>query len=231
MIYTRQTCIRQTYTYRPMPTLISEVEVKLEQTDMTRRKSLYRSEDENGFIVPPTRKPGLHLSGLLRYVATTAKLIPEYEQLDPSAMPLQWAMGQAWEEFCASLVSGQSTIDSDFLWQPLEVEDPVIMNCDGITFGPSGTMLEEFKCNRSKRIPGDRFISKQYRWSWLHQAMGYCLGYDTDTVRWHVLYLMEFPEPKYIQYIVQFSPKELSDMNRMIENNRDAAIAAGYEEK
>jgi hypothetical protein len=213
-----------------MPTLISETDVKLERSDLLRRIVLPRQTDSNGFIVPPPRTPGLHLSGLLKYIAQKVKITTYLEQIAEEDLPLRWAMGMAWEEFAASLYPAM-------VWQPGEVTDPVIMTCDGITTGVDQHgiedeglpfVIEEFKCNRAKKYKGADLITK--KWLWMQQGLGYCLGYGTEYVRWHVLGAFEFPDPIYTQYLVQFSRQELDVCARMIEVNKEGAIREGHGE-
>lgn len=202
-----------------MPTLISEEDVRLERGDLLRRIPLQRSIGSDGFIVPPARTHGLHLSGLLKYVAHKAKITPYLEQIADEDLPIRWAIGQAWEEFAVSLYP-------DMLWQPGEVSEPVIMTCDGVD-GPTQS-LQEFKFNRAKKYSGKDLIAK--KWLWMQQGMGYCLGYGMTRVCWHVLSAVEWPDPVYTKYTVEFSKGELYDSRRMILSNRDAAIREGYAE-
>lgn len=207
-----------------MPTLISETDVCLDRSDMDRRVLLPRSVGQDGFITIPPRARGLHLSGLLKYVAHASKITARLAEIDSETMPLHWALGQAWEEFAASLY-GQ------MVWQPGEIDRPVIMNCDGLSYlieGSDDFTIEEFKFNRSKKFTGQDLIQK--KWLWMQQGLGYCVGYTASFVRWHVLSCMEWPFPKYTQYLIQFSESEVEGSRRMIEVNKDAAIRAGYAE-
>lgn len=209
-----------------MPTLIDETDVTLTQDDLLRRVHLPRQVDPTThLIVPPKRTPGLHLSGLIRYVAETSRITDRVKEIAAEEYPLAFAMGVAWEEFAVSLYP-------EIVWQPGEVDEPVIMTCDGITVhdgtGKTGFILEEFKRSRAKKKPGHLFCCD--KWAWMHQGMGYCIGYQTDLVRWHVLWDMEFPQPIYTKYLVSFSVEELSNMRRMIDANKQAAIDKGYSE-
>lgn len=203
-----------------MPTLISETDVKLERVDLERRVVLPRAVGPNGFIVPPARRPGLHLSGLLKYVAHASRISARVAEVAEEEMPLRWALGHAWEEFAASLYPYM-------IWQPGEMEDPVIMNCDGIEMR-GDTVVMEFKHNRSKKYSGADLIKK--KWLWMCQGMGYCIGYGAELVEWHVISTMEFPDPVYTKYLVRFSDEELDSMRNMIEINREGALAAGFAE-
>jgi hypothetical protein len=212
-----------------MPTLLSETVVRLERTDMLRRVQLPRELDASGYIQPPRRTPGLHLSGLLKYVAQTARISAYLDQIAEEEMPLRWALGIASEEFFASLYP-------DMSWQPGEVTEPVIMTPDGISeltdfgsdSGASQFVIEEFKFRRAKRMTGESLIKNH--WLWVAQGAGYCLGYGCEVVRWHVISAFEFPDPVYQKFLVGFNSKELGEMRQMIERNREAAIREGYSE-
>lgn len=224
--------------YLFMPTLISETDVKLERGDLLQRVMLPRLIDRsNNTIVPPMRAPGLHLSGLLRYVALKSKITAyihdaeEEDAIERGHLPLRWFLGQIVEEGLASLYPYM-------LWQPGEMFDPLIMNCDGVSSAdetiallhglpPSACFLEEFKCRRTKKISGVALMKK---WIFMQQGLGYCLGYGAEYVRWHILSLFEFPDPVYTQYLIHFSQKELDESRRMIDINRESAVEAGFAE-
>lgn len=204
-----------------MPTLISETDVKLERADLLRRCVLPRQVSDDGLIVPPTRTPGLHQSGLFRYIAEKSRITSYMEQVNEEEMPLRWMLGQAFEEFAASLYP-------EMLWQPCELNDPVIMNCDGISF-EENEIIEEFKFRRAKRFrSGEEMLKKN--WLWTMQAAVYCIGYSCEFVRWHVLSAFEFPDPTYVKYLVQFSAPELAEVAHMIKINKQKAIEEGYAE-
>ncbi len=211
-----------------MPTLIYEKDVKLERGDLLKRIAFRRATDQDGFLRPSSRAHGLHLSGLLRYVATKSRITARLEEIAEEDLPLRWALGQAWEEFAASLYP-------DMLWQPGEILEPVIMNCDGLDYvddqanmwtGP--LKVDEFKLNRAKSYKGRDLIQK--KWLWMQQGMGYCLGYGARYVEWHVLAVMEWPDPIYRRYLIEFSKEELEQTQCMIDVNKEAAIREGYAE-
>ena len=207
-----------------MPTLISETDVKLERADLLRRVPLPRSVSVDGFLIPPARTPGLHLSGLLRYVAQKSKITAYINDVAEEDLPIRWMLGQVFEEFAASLFP-------DMVWQPYECQSPLIMNCDGISVGnglPGEVLLtiREFKFNRAKKYSGADLLKKKTVWMW--QGMGYCIGYGATRVQWEVMSVMEWPDPLWTQYLVEFSEKELEGMQRMIDSNRAGAIAEGY---
>lgn len=216
-----------------MPTLISETDVKLERSDLLRRIVLPRSVSADGFIVVPPRAKGLHLSGLLRYVAQKSKITTYINDVAEEDLPIRWMLGQVFEEFAASLFP-------DMVWQPGEINDPLIMNCDGLSLEPrpvigeqdieivEDTLVHEFKFNRAKKYSGADLLKKKTVWLW--QGMGYCLGYGATRVLWNVMSVMEWPDPLWTQYLVEFSDKDLAGMERMIASNRAGAVAEGYSE-
>lgn len=200
--------------------------MRLERRDLLRRVALDR-ETNGRFIVPPARTPGLHLSGLLRYIAVKSKITTfvedaaEEDAIERGHHPLRWFLGIAVEEALASLYP-------DMTWQPGEIMSPVIMTPDGISYDEY-PIIEEFKARRYKRFKsGKEMLSK--KWAWAHQGMGECLGVGTPYVRWHVFSMFEFPDPSYIKYLIKFSDEELAGMERMIEVNREGAIREGYAE-
>lgn len=215
-----------------MPVLISETDVTLERSDMLRRIALPRAVGADGFIVPASRAPGLHLSGLLKYVAHKSRISARLTEIAEEEHPWRWALGQAFEEFAVSLYP-------EMVWQPYECNSPVTMNCDGIVHCadrngiqdegmPAAFVICEFKHNRSKKYSGADLIRK--KWLWMQQGLGYCLGYGTSYVEWHVMSTMEFPDPVYTKYLVRFDETELAEMSHMIEINRDGAVREGYAE-
>lgn len=212
-----------------MPTLISETDVSLERDDLLRRVQLPRDLDSSGrWIVPPARTPGLHLSGLLRYVAMKSKVTAwaqdanEEEEIERGKLPIRWALGQAVEEFWASLYP-------DMKWQPGELTDPVIMTPDGLSFENGEWIIEECKTRRYKRFEsGPKMLNS--KWAWAQQGMAEAIGYGTPYVRWSVWSLFEFPDPKLTRYLFKFDDAELEGCRRMIEVNQEAAIRAGFAE-
>jgi hypothetical protein len=161
------------------------------------------------------------LSGLLRYVAQKSKITAYINDVAEEDLPIRWMLGQVFEEFAASLFPFM-------IWQPGEIDTPVIMTPDGVSVEDYGLLLHEFKFNRAKKYAGADLLKKKTVWMW--QGMGYCLGYGASRVVWNVMSVMEWPDPLWTQYLVEFSEKELEGMRRMIDSNRAGAIAEGYSE-
>jgi hypothetical protein len=199
--------------------LLEEVEVKLEHLDLANRQVLRRPARQ------PERLAGIHLSGVLKYVINTSRM-PGYllyakECEAPAEYPLIWFFGVAWEEACVSLYP-------DCIWQPgAVVLDGVSMTCDGLSILPEGLAVEEFKYTSCKRKSAADF---QQDWLKMQQGRGYCAGYSANLCRWHVLWNNQPWNPVYVRYLFEVTDKDVEDTRRMIVNNRDAAIQAGYAE-
>jgi len=208
-----------------MPTLLAEHTVNFDFADLWARVPISRPPSPLG------RRPGVHQSGILKYIAeATGKLKPG-EPLEEE-MPLIFALGHAWEEYA---VSFYPEID----WQPGEiVVDGIAMNCDGlgptelIQDEPYQLQLEEFKFTY-KAVPDD-FLHDDRYWLWQMQARGYCYGYLPELspehkyiCRWHVLHAHEagFKRfwPVYKQYVVAFDRKDLTSAWKMMLKYRDRA--------
>jgi hypothetical protein len=201
-----------------MPTLLAERTVNFEFADLWARVPISRPPSPLG------RRPGVHQSGILKYIAEAMGKLKPGEPLEED-MPLIFALGHAWEEYA---VSFYPEID----WQPGEiVVDGIAMNCDGLTtdpdWAPEGTPLglEEFKFT-FKAVPDD-FLKDDRFWVWRHQACGYCRGYGPRVTRWHVLHAHEagFKKfwPIYKQYIVEWSEHDIESSWKMQLKFRDRA--------
>ena len=189
---------------------------------MLRRIALPHNVGPDGYIVPPARTPGLHLSGVLKYIAKVTKITKYLEEIAEEEHPLRWFLGQIWEEGWASLYPGM-------VWQPGEMTDPTIGTCDGLSDEPPyGIVIEECKFRRAKRLNGKDLLSKN--WLFAQQGLGYANGYGTPYVRWNVMSAFEWPDPAYTRYLFKFDESELQASRRMIESNADAARKAGYAE-
>jgi hypothetical protein len=168
------------------------------------------------------RSSGVHLSGVIRYVLTTAGLLTP-EDAD-EFMPLRMAVGMAWEAFVVGLWP-------DLIWQPGEcAKDGVIGSPDGVT----GDCLEEFKATWKSRlergeykghVPPPRKICEQR--AWMLQVGGYCHMMGLTKARLHVLWVMgdyRGSGPQYCTYVVQFGQDELERMwkNMILPNIKGA---------
>jgi hypothetical protein len=213
-----------------MPVLLEETQINLDRADLFNRTPVSHPNIVKGRINPPSRSTGIHLSGVLSYIAITSKMVDWAKEAEEERLKLRMALGLAWEEFCISLYPNA-------VWQPgEELLDSVAMNCDGlseITVASSGDChtLEEFKLTWSKRRTGKEIMAE--RWYWMSQIKGYCAGYGCHHCRLHVCYVngdYKPMDPVYMRYLIEFSHKEIDDNWKMVIMNRERAREAGYGE-
>lgn len=185
------------------------------------------------------RTPGLHLSGIIRYIGIRGKYIKgvdpvtgkwigdEDADLCEEDMPLRMAMGMAWEEWIASLYP-------DMHWQPGEVFlDGVTGSPDGLSFSgadlpmlPLGTpIIEEFKCTWKSCRHG---ILAILIWIWQGACYAIMYGNGCRHVRFNIFwvngdYARGGPGgPVYKRYLIEFSDTELKNIWTMILKNKNA---------
>jgi hypothetical protein len=218
-----------------VPKLISETEIKLEWTDIEAMVPKVRVDSGK-------RSSGVHLSGVIKYVLTTAGLLDPDDITDE--MPLRMAVGMAWEAFVVGLWP-------DLIWQPGEVcQDDIYGSPDGITpimdenSAPERIVtgrhqLEEFKATWRSRLekselkgirPPDRKITEQR--AWMLQVGGYCHMMGLRRARLHVLWIMgdyRGSGPQYFTYLVEFSDSELERVwKNMLLPNVEGAIPESH---
>ena len=188
-------------------------------------------------VVP--RSPGLHVSGIIRCMATEMGILkPEWaEELslvdvreikDPIAV-LRICVGLAWEEW--------------YIPQMKEILDhPGEMLLDGVYMSPDGEsissvmitpeseewvmMVHEVKATwKSTRTVGD--LTQQFMW--LAQMKAYCKAKSTRFAMLHVLFLCgdySYPiSPQLRKYLVEFTQQEVDINWAMLLNYRDHRLA------
>ena len=199
--------------------ILAHEDIKLTLEDLRNRRPISRPP------APLKRAPGVHLTGVLRQWALEKEIlaVSEWEEEEEDHYPLLWMLGQAVEEFWASLMVSQGMI-----WQPGELQrDGVSGNPDGVSthylkndYNDVGRIvIEEHKvtkrsCRDGKDVPGlnDR-ASVIAWWSRIQQVLGYCNMHPESPVlaRFHVLYLnadYRGIEPVYRRTLVEFSEFE-----------------------
>lgn len=182
------------------------------------------------------RAPGIHLSGVIRHVAISQKILKgidpvtgkwvgdEDAELCEEDMPLRMALGMAWEEYAAPLYPEMN-------WQPGELSlDGVSGNPDGISISQPGVepvpdwtpIIEEFKCTWKSCRHG---ILAQKLWMW--QGMGYAHMYGCLHVRFNILWVNgDYARggvggPIYKRYLVEFTPLDLKNLWTMVLLNKN----------
>lgn len=176
----------------------------------------------------PPRSSGTHLSGVLRYIATTIGTLKYTEDdveevLGGAESPgphkgasVRFALGFAWEQWMAAQIPG-------LIWQPGE------MGLDGVYGTPDGLdcdlVLHEFKTTyKSSKSP----LQLQQLWMW--QACGYLkmlqaqYGPGHCTVIFHPVYLRgdyQGIDPVYRPESVTFEQQEIDSVWDMVLRNKD----------
>lgn len=226
-----------------MPKIVQETIEQIGWDDMHARRSHYAPKPVHA------RTPGLHLSGILRFIAINHKLLKgidpvtgkwvgdEDADLLEEDMPLRMALGMALEEWIAPLYP-------DMIWQPGELYK------DGITGSPDGLSLlgnndlaaklakrllgecesipviEEFKCTWKSSRHG---ILEPKTQIWLWQGAGYAHMYGNGCrhVRFNILWVNGdygkggIGGPEYRRYLVEYTQQELDNIWSMILKNKD----------
>ncbi len=219
--------------------VIEQVEMLMEWADVHRRI-------RHPLPVSHLRSPGVHLSGVLRYIAQESGILAKpspppppspspssppgvdstsFPDMDEDIMPLRMMLGMFFEEGAVGLYP-------DMQWQPGELErDGVFGTCDGLSVTPAhGLLLEEFKLTwKSEWNYGkDRFTSAN--WLWMSQAKGYLAlmqanGIDiAPMVRFHVCWVAgdyRPPSPKLMRYVVEYTQKEIDSLWGLVLRNKN----------
>lgn len=212
-----------------MPKLLEETTIDLDRADLLSRSPIARPVSSRGRLIEPVRTKGIHLSGVLRYVAIESGLMKVAESIQEELLPLRMALGLAWEEFAVSLYP-------EIHWQPGEISpEGIAMTCDGHSYsedqGHFRLCLEEFKLTWKKVRTGDELLRDE--WYWMQQGRGYCWGYDARLIHWHVCYVngdYRGSGPIYKRYLVELSDQDVESTRSLIFKNKDRAIAKGYAE-
>lgn len=194
-----------------MPTLIHSSQIQLEWKDILGRVKHPKPKHSE------KRSAGVHLSGVLKHIATSLRMFKELEELEAEEMPLRMAVGMAWEDWAVGLWP-------EMVWQPGERKrDGISGTPDGYSAVEDGDFavlqLEEFKATwKSKRTRKDILAEKIWMW----QMAGYIAMSKVEETRCylfrrarlHVLWINgEYPRgapsPEYWTYTIEFSAEEL----------------------
>lgn len=184
----------------------------------------------------PSRSGGVHLSGVLKYVARVLN-IAKYQDDDldltiatalgpgpHKGTSVRFALGFAWEQWLAAQIPG-------LIWQPGEIcLDQVFMTMDGID---CDLRVHEFKTTyKSSKNP----ITVHQMWMW--QGCGYIKGLQAQygassvplEVIYHPVYLRgdyQGIDPEYRPTCVSFEQGEVDSVWDMVVRNRDKAKQEG----
>lgn len=206
-------------------TVLEETEIQLQWSDLD---SLVTHQWPD-----PVRSPGVHVSSIIRHIATKSGLYTFEAQQDD--MGLRVLIGMGWEAMCVRLYE-------QVLWQPGELEcDEVYLSPDGL--GRSGDnddwCIDEFKyTGLSRRVKGGK--EKQHKritdmLMWMWQVMSYCYAmertYEVPVryARLHVCWSRgdySYPQvEQYVRYLVRFEEEELQrNWNMLMENKEEVWV-------
>lgn len=175
-----------------------------------------------------SRPSGVHLSGVLQYIARITGTIKDYgEDLEEvlaehpgphKGTSVRFALGFAWEDWMARRVPGL-------------IHQPGSMCLDGVWMSPDGLdcnlTLHEFKLTfKSSRHP----ITSNTLWMW--QACGYLKGYQAQygegnrTAIFHPLYVRgdyKGIDSEYKPEAITFEQGEIDSVWDMVLRNKDHA--------
>lgn len=146
--------------------VLDVTEVRLEWSDLS--AMTHHPEPQ------PHRSPGVHVSGVLRYVAKELAMWGKEDADDE--MPLRILLGLGFEQQASRLYEGMT-------WQPGEVErDGIIGSPDGISLIDDELVIEEFKYSgKSLRVKGGKegeYKNILTEWMWIQQISSYCALHD-----------------------------------------------------
>ena len=207
--------------------LLETREITLQESDL---RIQARVAYEKGLPEPQKRSDGIHLSGVLKYIAITTGMLKAGDEDFEDEFPLRMALGMAMECWFQALWPEMS-------WQPGEIAvDGVTGSMDGYSNIQHPNMpppaeeicvVEEFKLTyKSSR---ERHGAITGEWLWMHQLMSYCYMLGTQYGRLHVVWLngayekVRLGEPRYCVYLVKFDERELVQNWKMIQASKGKA--------
>jgi len=220
-----------------MPTIINQVEIHIEWTDLLSWKHCPQP------FTAQIRTPGIHLSGVIRAVMQTLGKLDATER--DEIMPIRMALGMAWENWVVGLIGARTVEDGGLPveeggwvinWQPGEWEqDEVYGTPDGVGLvmvqGEDGELeemacLDEFKATW-KSVHTRQDILRETLWMW--QLAGNCYALGLTVARLHVFWVngdYRPPSPKYVVYTIRFEEEELESLwKNVILKNKMLAVA------
>lgn len=198
--------------------VISKEQVLLRLSDLGPHA---KRQSERGFPSTHERSGGVHVSGILRYIATTSGLLRVDDDEDLEALyPMRMALGQAWETFAQGLWE-------NLIWQPGEIErDGIVGSPDGLSITDDESILDEFKLTYKSFRKHHPSIHGQ--WLWTRQMLSYCFMMGLSKARLHVLWINGMDDsfqtkPTYYTYLFEFEQRELERHWTLMVQNRDKA--------
>ena len=173
------------------------------------------------------RTSGVHLSGVIRYLAQEMGLITQddrQESPDGNEFPLdarlKMAVGLAWEDWV-------STQFPDVMYHPGEIEqDGILMTPDGLA---PDERLWEFKVTwkSAYKLHNDGYDHKSF-WMWRAQNMGYLYALGWRKVRQCILYVngdYRGTCPILVEMDVEYTQEEIDQNWALMLKHKHKAVA------
>ena len=149
----------------------------------------------------PTRSPGVHVQAVNKKLGIAAGKLSDsddasfpFERMTDTTYPLMMALGESWEEFCASLYT-----EDELIWQPGEVErDGIFGSPDGYLIAPEKPLVggsyeasydpyqpRTWECKRTTK----KLQSVSECWMYLKQGLSYFAMGAPARVQYDVLWV------------------------------------------
>ena len=166
------------------------------------------------------RSPGLHLSDVIREIGQELGMVPKDGENSGWDLPLAGEVGFLWEDVLGSVLGYRAGT------RPGEVVvDGIAGSPDGIEWESTGKpILAEYKATWKSVRNGD----PSDNWKWMVQVKGYCYmiskayNLHCNRVRFRVLHIngdYKPPSPKYREWLLTFTKRELQENWDMILNH------------
>jgi hypothetical protein len=187
------------------------------------------------------RSPGVHVSGIIRCIATEAGLlnantveelslievIPSTRFLDP-VVALRVSIGLAWESwYIPNILGPEGVVDHPGEWE-----------CDGIYMSPDGEEVATIVVDRkpkhvikvhevkatykSTNTVGETEEDLHAQFLWMAQLKAYCRGANTRWADLHVLFLngdYKYPlQPRKKRFRLEFEQYEIDENWELLKN-------------
>ena len=187
------------------------------------------------------RTPGIHLSGVLRRCAQSAKILDyddgptldeiisstPLDQVGRSGILMRILLGYAWEDYMAKHITASVP---GFIPQPGELTlDGIIGTPDGVVIEPDFSMvMHSFKWTfASSNTP----ITDKQMWLWQEgcylKMASALVGVFCNTAVYHVCHVRgnyKGIDPQYIATRVEFAPAEIEGYWNMVQRNKHLAV-------
>ena len=206
-------------------------------------------------VLPPPDQPrgvGVHLSGIIRCIATEQKILkPEWaeelslsdvrEITDPVAI-LRINIGLAWEKHYIPMLSdvvdhpGEMRQDGIFMTHDGESVSVIFTDQPDTLYQVCHEVKATYKSTNTVCSPKmEMDIALSANWMWLAQMKGYCKGIGTRFAMLHVLFLCgdyTFPiKPVLRRWLIEFEQEEIDQNWELMVDYMHHRLAIEQEER